>query len=130
MTLKCDRAYLHDVRDANTHYIRLYEGKSTQGKKIYGIAQRFNVKGNLSFANCVSFLMKGLPIKSLLRSRMINAITLCNCLNKKERFVSIFIHIWRLIIQFSKSFFININIFKQNDVLGKRNFTLVSLIFF
>lgn len=65
VTLKCDRAYLHDVRDANTHYIRAYVkgAKSTRSagrKKIYDAHGESQREGNLSFANCVKvFLMNG-----------------------------------------------------------------------
>lgn len=89
VTLKCDRAYLYDVRDANTHYIRLYEGCEIypRGKNIWRCQEILSrEKENLLFANCISLSTQDFPGRFFFELHIINDIIILrhNCLNKKR----------------------------------------------
>lgn len=97
VTLKCDRAYLYDVRDANTHYIRLYEGCEIYPgeEKIYGAAKRFSLDVERKPLICKlrKFVTEIFP-SDFFELLVINDIIILryNCLNKK-RCLSIFIYV-------------------------------------
>lgn len=87
VTLKCDRTYLYDVRDANTHYIRLYEGCEIypRGKNIWRCQEILSIeKENLLFGNCVSLSTQDFPVRFFFKLHVINDIIILryNCLKK------------------------------------------------